>query len=101
MEHLTEKELAKVISDGVNNSMFKHDDFNEAMQREHRTLQQNFTRMALKWIEHLATLDENKNADDRNKASIKTAKTLIDRFKEGETVDWAKDFLPSGYLPNI
>ena len=96
----TEQKFADQITNGVNNSLFNHDEFNKAMSKEHKTLQQNFTRLALKWIEHLAETDL-KKTDHRNEASVKTAKKLLDRFKDGETRDLAKDFLPSGNLPHI
>lgn len=47
-----------------------------AMRREHRTLQQGFTRLCLAWFEYLATLSENE-VDLRNAASRELARHLI------------------------
>ena len=96
----TEQKFAGQITDGVNNTLFNHEEFNKAMSKEHKTLQQNFTRMCLKWMEHLAETPM-AHTDHRNEASVKISRKLLERFKDGETEDWAKNFLPSGYLPNI
>jgi hypothetical protein len=100
MEENKQKEFADQITTKLNTYGFSQKDFNEAMSTEHRTLQQNFTRMCLGWIEHMAETDL-RFTDHRNEASVKISKKLIERYKDGETEDWAKDFLPSGSLPNI
>lgn len=48
-----------------------------ALGREHRTLQQKVTRLAVNWLESLAELPENR-VDPRNEASVKLAKKLLD-----------------------
>ena len=47
------KELTSEITNYLNTYGDKSVEFNEAMSREHRTLQQNFTRLCLAWIEVL------------------------------------------------
>jgi hypothetical protein len=69
MERLEPKELTGIITDYLN--VFSVDDkigkFNDAMSREHRTLQQSFTRLCIGWIEHVASDDY--YTDGRNQAS--------------------------------
>ena len=77
---LPTKELVKEITNYVNTFSNKSGEFNEAMSNEHRTLQQSFTRLALAWIEHVAS-DEYRH-DGRNEASHNTCKQLMDGFKE-------------------
>ena len=47
-----------------------------ALAQEHRTSQQNFTRIMVAWIEYLANL-EHGEYDLRNEASVKLAKQLV------------------------
>lgn len=68
------KEMAKEMSNFVNcfgNSHMK--DFINQMATEHRTLQQSFTGLCVKWFEHLATTEY---YDARNEASVELAKQL-------------------------
>jgi hypothetical protein len=95
----TEQKFAGQITDGVNNTLFNHEEFNKAMSKEHKTLQQNFTRMCLKWIEHLAQVDP-RFSDARNEASLTVSKRLIKAFDESLIED-LKGFKPSQHLPNI
>tara|TARA_B110000908_G_C10185876_1_gene417954 strand:+ start:987 stop:1283 length:297 start_codon:yes stop_codon:yes gene_type:complete len=94
-----EQKFADEITNKLNAFGFNQKDFNEAMSREHRTLQQNFTRMCLGWIEHLAETDL-KRTDHRNEASVKVSKKLIERFLEQED-EINRNFKPSQFLPNI
>ena len=48
----------------------------KGMAIEHRTLQQAFTGLCLKWLCHLAELPENRY-DGRNEASVKMAKAIL------------------------
>lgn len=99
------KELVQEITDYVNTFNNKSEEFCEAMSVEHRTLQQSFTRLCLKWLEHCAS-DEYRT-DGRNEQSKKIAKELLDGFKEkqikegytGETLKLMSK--PSGYLSHI
>jgi hypothetical protein len=99
------KELVQEFSDYVNTFGDKSQEFCQAMSVEHRTLQQSFTKLCLKWLEHVAS-DEYRT-DGRNEQSQKIAKELLDGFKEkqikegytGETLKLMSK--PSGYLSCI
>ena len=96
------KELVEKITDFVNSYSLKSEQFNEAMSREHRTLQQSFTRLCLKWIEYVAS-DEYRT-DGRNEASHEICAQLLKGFNlAGIRKDGTSDFnyKPSGYLPLI
>lgn len=71
-----EEEFAEVASNAVNPMGFSPERFAEAMGRQHRTLQQNFTKICLAWIMHLASRRENQY-DLRNEASVKVAKKIL------------------------
>jgi hypothetical protein len=79
------KELVQEFSDYVNTFGDKSQEFCQAMSVEHRTLQQSFTKLCLKWLEQ----------------------ELLDGFKEkqikegytGETLKLMSK--PSGYLSCI
>ena len=91
-------DLAKL----VNSMSFKPDYFIDAMSKEHRTLQQSFTRLCLKWIEYVAS-DEYRT-DGRNEASHEICAQLLKGFNlAGIRKDGTSDFnyKPSGYLPLI
>lgn len=74
-------ELAELVTDYLNtfNDEEKCNKFNYAMSRKHRTLQQNFTKLCLRWIEHVASDDY--RFDDRNEDSHITCKKLIDLYR--------------------
>jgi hypothetical protein len=89
---VTEKTLQIVsdISDYVNT--FSHrEDFNEVMSKEHRTLQQSFTRLCLRWIEHVSK--EEYRTDGRNQQSKDICQKIVKDFKEKND-----DFLPSEFI---
>lgn len=87
------QEMVSSITDFVNSSS-RGSDFNELMAREHRTLQQSFTRLCLRWLEHISQ-DEYKT-DLRNEKSKEVAKELISKFKENNA-----GFVPSDFLGYI
>lgn len=74
----TTEELVPAITDYINTYSDKSAEFNEAMEREHRTLQQSFTRLCLKWLEHVAS--ENYQFDGRNEDSHKVAERLVEQY---------------------
>ena len=76
MKLTSEKELAQTISDSVNSMSFSKDVFVHEMSVEHRTLQQNFTRLCIAWLLQLRELNE-PDYDLRNEASVKLAKKLL------------------------
>lgn len=99
------KELTNIITNHLNTFGDKSEAFNEAMSREHRTLQQNFTRLCLKWLEHVAS--DEYSTDGRNEQSKDIAQALLGGFKElkikegygGHSLDMMSK--PSGYLGTI
>ena len=76
MDKTLEEKFAEVCGDSVNPMGFSATDFAKAMGRQHRTLQQNFTKVCFAWIQHLASLEENQY-DLRNEASVKAAKKIV------------------------
>jgi hypothetical protein len=79
-------ERAKVVTDQITNfvnsfnTREKSKSFNKAMEREHRTLQQNFTRLVFGWIEFVAS--DEYQTDARNADTKRAAKMLLKGFKE-------------------
>jgi hypothetical protein len=96
------KEIAEQITNYLNSFSDKSKDFNEAMSRQHRTLQQNFTRLCLGWLEHCASPEY--GTDGRNEQSQEIAKVLLGEFEKrqadlgftGETLKMMAK--PSGHL---
>ncbi len=80
-------DLAERIGRFVNAIPRQEDAFVAAMGREHRTLQQNFTRLCRAWFEHLAELKPGEY-DLRNQGSVEMAKAIT------KTDAWLKAGLP-------
>ena len=95
----TEKVVGE-ITDFVNSFSMKSEEFNKIMSREHRTLQQSFTRLCLKWSEHCAT--EEYQTDLRNQSSKEVSIKLIEAFKtlHGDEKCFS-ELKPSQFLPLI
>lgn len=75
------KELAGKITDLVNYSGGQGQEaFLEQMSREHRTLQQSFTRLCLQWLEQVAERKGPQFVDDRNKDSQRIAELLMNEY---------------------
>ena len=99
------RELTNIITNHLNTYGDKSEAFNEAMSREHRTLQQNFTRLCLKWLEHIAS--DEYSTDGRNEQSKDIAQALLGGFKDlktkegytGRSLEMMSK--PSGYLGTI
>jgi len=99
------KELAEIITNHLNTFGDKSEAFNDAMSRQHRTLQQNFTRLCLKWLEHVAS--DEYSTDGRNEQSKEVAQKLLAGFKDlqikegfsGVTLEMMSK--PSGHLGMI
>ena len=49
------KKIVADLTSLVNSMSFKPDYFIEAMSRDHRTLQQSFTKLCLQWLEYVAS----------------------------------------------
>ena len=96
------EELVTKITDFINSYNCDEKGFVEQMSREHRTLQQSFTRLMFKWIEHCASNDY--HFDGRNEATHRTSKELIKAFamykEEQEPSYWA-NVKPSDFLPLV
>ena len=73
------EQVALIISDFVNNMGVDEKTFCETMAREHRTLQQSFTRLCMKWIQ---TLARQEYFDARNEASVNLAKEIVEKCKD-------------------
>jgi hypothetical protein len=72
--------LAQTVSRTLNS--FCHDEtikeFVDAMVRDHRTLQQTFTKLCVEWFKALAEDHDNNRYDARNEASCKLAKLIVE-----------------------
>lgn len=98
------KKIVSEVTDYVNTFGDVHTEFVKSMETEHRTLQQSFTRLCLKWIEHVAS--EEYRYDLRNEQSHQTCKLIMELFKDyqGLTYDGATLEMmcrPSGHLGTI
>lgn len=83
------KDQVRQVSDMLNSFTFEYKGFCEEMTREHRTLQQSFTRLCIEWLCTCASDDY--KYDGRNEASHNIAKALIDS-QDPDTI---------GYIPMI
>ena len=88
------QKLVEHITDFVNSYSMKPLEFIEAMESEHRTLQQSFTKLCLLWIENCAS--DAYRYDGRNEASHNISAELIQLFKQVN-----HDIAPSSFLPLI
>lgn len=99
------KDIVNEITNYLNTYISKESEFCAAMSVEHRTLQQNFTRLCLQWLEHISSPDY--KTDARNEQSQKIASELLQAFREnqekagftGETLNLMS--LPSKHLSCI
>jgi len=72
------KEVVKTMSDFVNSFSSSNKKFTELMGREHRTLQQNFTKLCVAWFVHLSEVGE--VHDLRNEASVKLGELFVEKL---------------------
>ena len=70
------KEQAQKVADMLNSFSFDYEGFCKEMTKEHRTLQQSFTRLCIHWLCTCASDDY--RFDGRNEASHEIAKALIE-----------------------
>ena len=73
------KEQASLVSDMANNMSFNEKAFAKAMTREHRTLQQSFTRVCIAWLKECGS--EEYRFDLRNKGSNDIGKAITEFLK--------------------
>lgn len=98
------KKIVSNLTDYVNTFGDVHTEFIKNMETEHRTLQQSFTKLCLKWMEHVGSSEY--RFDDRNKQSHETCRLMLELFKDyqGLTYDGATLEMmsrPSGFLGTI
>lgn len=74
------RDVVRAMTSFVNTSVPTNKAFVDEMSREHRTLQQNFTRLCITWLERLATV-ETHNTDMRNEASVALAKEFVEKVE--------------------
>jgi len=91
-------ELTHKITDYLNNFSYSENAlyFCEAMSREHRTLQQNFMRLIMGYLEYVKS--DAYRTDGRNEASKKLATAILDALDYNEDYH---GFSPSECLPTI
>ena len=77
MNNEKEKQLAGQITDAINGS-FNNKAFCEAMSREHRYLQWEFTELCVSWLNQCRTMYEEGNYDGRNEFACKFGKVVMD-----------------------
>ena len=71
----------------------------EAMTREHRTLQQSFTKLCMKWLEKCASNDY--GYDGRNEASHEVSKRMIALYEDYTENVFKFRGTPSKILPLV
>ena len=72
-----EKQLATTITDAMN-GRFSKKEFCDAMSREHRYLQGEFTEVCIWWLEKCAEMYEQNNYDGRNKYACEVGKQITE-----------------------
>lgn len=72
-----EKQLAATITDAIN-GMFNPKVFCEAMSKEHRALQHDFTNLCLNWLDQCRKMYNEGNYDGRNEHACLMGKALWD-----------------------
>ena len=72
-----EKQLAGIITDAMNGRFSKRE-FCDAMSREHRYLQGEFTELCVWWLEKLADMYDQGNYDGRNKYACQLGKQITE-----------------------
>lgn len=76
------KKLAREMSDLMSSSSEAGaQGFIEEMNKDHRSLQQSFTKFCLQWIENVAERKGPQFIDARNKASQEVCETLMEGWK--------------------
>ena len=76
-QNVKEKQLATTITDALN-GCFDPKIFCEAMSREHRTLQHDFTNLCLNWLAQCRKMYNEGNYDGRNEHACLMGKALWD-----------------------
>lgn len=71
--------LVDTVTNELNSFNFDYEAFCSAMEREHKTLQQSFTRLCVEWLRHCADME---NFDARNAASVRIGKIVKEALKD-------------------
>lgn len=78
------KKLAETITSNLNH--FSYTEFNilfaNAMENQHRSLQQSFTRLCINWLKHLNQCKEFGRFDGRNEASVEFAASIKEQLNK-------------------
>ena len=95
MDKLTAKQTVENVTDYLNSFSSKEKEFIEEMSKEHRTLQQSFTKLCLAWVEHCASPEY--RFDGRNEQSHNISKDILEGFKQFKGERFV-GFKPSEFL---
>jgi hypothetical protein len=76
------REIVESMTNYVNTMSLDNEMFNSAMVRQHRTLQQSFTRLCVGWLEFVGSEEYGRMTDGRNEASHKFGKKFLDLFEK-------------------
>lgn len=90
------EEAKTAMSRFVNSYGVDSQEFIDLMSREHRTLQQSFTRLCLKWIEKVGS--EEYRTDARNEASKEVCHKMLQAFREHSKEKTGGEYPPSTFL---
>ena len=76
---MTDRNLdaVRTMSNYVNSFSTDYKEFARLMSYEHRTLQQNFTKLCIAWLQELSKTE---NYDARNEGSVKFAQSIQDKL---------------------
>ena len=83
MDNQKEKQLATTITDAIN-GLFDQQKFCDAMSKEHRALQYDFTNLCLNWLARCSDMYDDGNYDARNELACILGKTLINYMKSDD-----------------
>ena len=71
---MDEKSLVSTVASAINSFSFSEKKFVDAMNKEHRTLQQSFTRLCIAWLKNCGS--DEYLYDGRNEASHEIGKAV-------------------------
>ena len=78
---MKDKEFAMMIESKMNNCNCDYSGITHELSRIHRTLQQNFTKMCIAWLQQLSNLNKTQY-DERNMASVDFAKKIKNELQD-------------------
>ena len=93
-----EEKVASQLADLVNCMSLDNKEICKAMTREHRTLQQSFTRLCIEWLKTCASDDY--RHDGRNEYSHFIAKEIKDSYDHNHT-ETSVEYFNDLYIPMI